>query len=192
MAETGVRVGLRDLHYAILQQDDETGVTYSQPKLMSKAIQATINPTTNSQTLYADDGPSDVATALGEISVSLQVRDLPNDVLKEILGHTIDQNGVLIKKSTDVAPYVAIGFRSVKSNGKYRYVWLYKGKFRPQQDEYQTKQEQPAFQTPTIEGTFIRRDFDNAWQAVGDEDDAAFTKGDIWFDAVYDPNAPAG
>ncbi|MBH8605989.1 major tail protein [Thermoactinomyces sp. CICC 10521] len=190
---SGVQVGLRDLHYAILNQDDANGVSYDTPVKISGFINAKITPTTNSETLYADDGPAEVATSLGEITVELQVKDLPLDVQAALLGHTVS-DGMLIKNADDQAPYVAIGFRSLKSNGKYRYVWLYKGKFTTPEAEFQTKEDKPTFQTPTISGSFLKREYDGAWQVVGDEDMPGFNKADTWFDSVVnassDTNAP--
>ncbi|MFT9848517.1 major tail protein [Aneurinibacillus sp. REN35] len=184
----GVRVGLKDLHYALLTKDDATGVTYSAPKKIIGAITANVSPTTNTETLYADDGPSDVATALGEITVELNVKDLPLETQAELLGHTLGSDGVLLKNADDQAPYVAIGFRSKKSNGKDRFVWLFKGKFQPNEEEYQTREDSPSFQTPTIEGTFVKREFDGNWQAIGDEDATGFTAAtaQAWFTKVYE------
>lgn len=184
----GVQVGLKDLHYAILTQDDANGVAYDTPVKIAGAINATISPTTNTETMYADDGPAEVATALGEISVELQVKDLPLDAQAALLGHTVS-NGMLVKKATDQAPYVAIGFKSIKSNGKYRFVWLYKGKFTTPEQEYQTKEDAPTFQTPTISGSFVKRDFDEAWQVVGDEDMVGFTLASTWFNSVVNVGA---
>ena len=53
-------------------------------------------------------------------------------------------------------PYVAIGFRSMKSNGSYRYVWLYKGKFIDPEDNNETKGDSINFQSETISGQFVK------------------------------------
>lgn len=181
----GVQVGLRDLHYATLTKDDASGVTYGTPVKIAGAINAKISPKMNSATLYADDGPDEVASALGEITVELQVKDLGLATQAALLGHTVGTDKVMLKNADDVAPYVAIGFKSLKSNGKFRYVWLYKGKFQLPEQEYKTREDNPEFQTPSISGTFIKRQKDGAWQAIGDEDDTGFTGGATWFTAVY-------
>lgn len=185
----GVQIGLRDLHYALLTTDDDTTIAYGTPKKIAGAINAKISPKVNTSTLYADDGPDEVANALGEITVEIQVKDLPLAVQAALLGHTLGDDGVLIKNSDDVAPYVAIGFKSLKSNGKYRYVWLYKGKFQLQEQEYKTQEDTPEFQTPTISATFVKRRHDGSWQAIGDEDETGFTAGATWFKAVYEKPA---
>lgn len=180
----GVPIGLKDLHYALLTKDDSTLFTYSVPAKIAGAINAKISPAVNTATLYADDGPDEVAEALGEIALELRVKDLPLATQAVLLGHTIDKNKVVIKKASDVPPYLAIGFKSLKSNGKFRYAWLYKGKFRPPDQEYKTKEDTPAFQTATILGTFVKRVKDNKWQSIGDEDAAGFVQGATWFNAV--------
>ncbi|GMA52068.1 hypothetical protein GCM10025857_34250 [Alicyclobacillus contaminans] len=182
------QVGLRAVHYAILTKDDATGVTYNTIKPIPGVVTAKIQPKSNSATLYADDGPAETATTLGEIDVDFEFSDLPVAVQADLLGHTVDENGVLVKKTTDVAPYVAIGFVSQKSSGKDLYVWLLKGMAQIPEADLKTKEDKPDFGTTTINFTFVRREYDNAWQAVGDEDNATFTGGATWFDKVWGAN----
>ncbi|WP_270577995.1 major tail protein [Caldibacillus thermoamylovorans] len=190
----GVVVGLKDLHYAKLTNDDTTGVVYETPKKIAGAITATISPTTNSATLYADDGAAETASSLGEISVTLNTKDLPKAIQADLLGHKVNSDGVLVRSADDVAPYVAIGFRSMKSNGQYRYIWLYKGKFQPHEQSYQTKGDTPTFQTPTINGVFVKREIDNRWQAEVDADDENVNATVItnWFTSVYEETTDTG
>jgi phi13 family phage major tail protein len=178
-----VQVGLSDLYYAILTKDDLTGVSYQTPVKIVGAINGKISPKSNTETLYADDGASETMTTLGEIEVEFDAKDLPFSAQASLLGHSVS-NGILVKKATDTAPYVALGFRSKKSNGKYRFVWLYKGKFQLPEQEYKTMEDKPTFQTAKIKGIFIKRDNDQAWQVTGDEDEADFTAANTWFNNV--------
>lgn len=182
-------VGLKNLVYSIQTKDDATGVTYGAVKPISEALSANINTATNSATNYADDGPTDVATALGETTISLNVRDLPTQVQADLLGHMIGADGTLIKSKDDVAPYVAIGFKTKLASGGYGYKWYYKGKFKPQSETYESETDTPKFQNPTIEGTFITRKYDGKWQIQGRDDDAGFIGADTWFNAVHEDNA---
>lgn len=181
----GIQVGLNSLYYAILTSDAVSGVTYNNPVAIAGAINAKISPKSNTETLYCDDGPDETVTSLGEIDVEFEAKDLDLNTQAAILGHSVT-GGVLTKKSTDTAPYVALGFKSKKSNGSYRYVWLYKGKFALQEQDFQTQEDKPKFQTPKIKGTFIKRTYDDAWQKLGDEDhpDWSATTGTNWFTAV--------
>jgi phi13 family phage major tail protein len=180
-----IQVGLKDLYYAVMTNDE----TYDAPVRIAGAIEAKITPSSNTATLYADDGPSETVTTLGEIKVELDVKDVPSVAQAALLGHKLNTDGVLLKSSDDIAPYVAVLFRSKKSNGKYRYVTLYKGKFDLPDQDYKTAEDKPAFQNPKITGTFIKRDKDGLWQAIGDEDETGFdsTKATAWFTSVYEP-----
>lgn len=183
-------IGLRDVHYAIATKDDATGTTYETPVRIAGAISANVNPNTASATLFADDGPYDSATTLGEIELELNMADIPPAVSAVMLGHAYN-NGLLVKKSTDVPPYLAIGYRSLKSNGAYRYTWLYKGKFTDGEQNNSTKGDDIEYQTPTLKGAFVKRAFDDAWQMEADSDDANVSGSTItnWFTAVVEPSA---
>ena len=186
-----IPVGLDQLHYAIM--DDEALETYAAPVAIPGTIMANIVPTTNAATLYADDKAWDVAMSLGDIALALNMADIPTADRAAWLGHTVDANGVLVRKDTDQAPYVAIGFRRKLSNGKYRYVWLLKGKFRAEEQNAATKTDTPTFQTPTINATFMPRDTDREWQSVVNEGDPGVVAGTLtsWFDSVYLSSADA-
>ncbi|EJW14155.1 phage major tail protein [Paenibacillus alvei DSM 29] len=86
MSTKTAAVGLKNMHYAKLIKDDETGVEYSTPKRLAPAITANITPTVNSATLFADDGPLLTANALGEITVEIGITDLPFDIQADLLG----------------------------------------------------------------------------------------------------------
>jgi len=181
----GVQIGLRDVYYALLNSDTVgVGVSYAAPVQIVGAITANINPNSSSETLFADDGPYESATALGEISLELNMADIPLAIQAVLLGHTAPVAGVMGRGGGDIPPFVALGFRSLKSNGNYRYVWLLKGRFMVPEQNHNTKGESITFQTPTITGAFVRRDFDDLWQLLGDEDEgyAGGTAG--WFSIV--------
>lgn len=181
----GVKVGLRDLHYAILASDEVGGVGYAAPVAITGAITANVNPNSAIATLFADDGPMEVASQLGNIELELNVADIPLNIQAVLLGHDIT-DGIMKSIATSSPPWVAIGFKSLKSNGKYRYLWLYKGKFREPELPHETKTDTVSFQTSTMMGQFCKRDNDDAWkvQADEDEDDYEATTGTNWFVAV--------
>lgn len=170
-------IGLRDVYYALLTTDPIVAPltpTYAPSVKMAGAISAKVNPNTSSSTLFADDGPSDVAATMGEISLELNLADLALPVQGVLLGHSINADGILIKKGTDIPPWVAIGFKTLKSNGSYRYMWLAKGKFSIPEEDYETKGDSISFKTPTIKGSFVKRDCDDEWERTIDEDDEGF------------------
>ena len=185
-------IGLRDVHYALLTADEPGGsATYAAPVKVVGAISANINPNTSSSTLFADDGPYDAAATMGEISLELNLADIPDKTQAVWLGHTY-KNGMLIKKSTDVPPWLALGYRSLKSNGAYRYVWLVKGKFAALEEEYGTKGDSVEFKTPTINGSFVKRDSDDVWEIKADSDaESPSSAIATWFTALPTPGVGA-
>jgi phi13 family phage major tail protein len=191
----GVSIGLSNIVYAKLTADtvDLEKATYEQPVRIPGAIAATVNPNTTEETLFADDGPYESATTLGAISLELNVVDLPLETQAELFGHKI-VDGVLIRKSTDTPPWVAVGFKTLKSNGKYRYTWLAKGKFSLGEQSAETKGDAVNYQTPTATGAFVKRECDDEWERHIDEDMTEFdpTKASNWFNNPYgDAVAPA-
>lgn len=179
----GVRIGLREVHYALLTQDDvDDGVVYSAPQRIIGAITANVNPNSSTETLFADDGPMEVATTLGDIELELTMADLPLPVQAALLGHDYE-DGQLTKKSSDTPPWVALGWKALKSNGSYRYTWLLKGRFMVPEESHETRGDSVDFQTPTINAAFTLRDFDDKYMLSGDEDEASFTEamGADWF-----------
>ena len=177
------QVGLKDLHFAILAKDTKEDLAYEVPEAMVGAINATINPAVNTQELYADDQLWESVSALGKIDVEVETADLPLEIRAKILGNEI-RDGVLIEKATDVPPHLALGFKSLKSNGKYRYVWLLKGVAQPMAEDYSTKKDSVEHKTPQIRFTFMARVHDGQWKHTADEDGEDFIGGDSWFENV--------
>lgn len=183
-----IPVGLDSLYYAVMT--DEITETYGPTKRLPGAIQATITPTINSATLYADDLAYDAVSSMGDVAVTLNLAEIATEDQAILLGHAIDDNGGLDKKSTDQGPYVAIGYRRRLANKKFRYVWLYKGRFTLGSEEANTKADTPAYQTPTMNSTFISRSTDERWQYSVTDGDAGVTTEFLnkFFDEVYIPN----
>lgn len=193
------RIGCDNLVYAIMTTEDTatTAPQYAAVKPALGVISVNINPNASQETLFADDGPYDTATTLGKIDVEINKAELTTENKADLLGHQVDSNGGIVYGDSDIAPWVAIGFRTLKSNGKYRYVWLYKGKFTDPEDNNETKGDSINFQTDTISGQFVKLSNQitingvkvRPWKYEIDADnkdakEAAMTS---WFDAVQMP-----
>lgn len=187
-------IGLKDIYFAPILEDGENGTTYDDPIKIGRAIQANVQPQTNTADLRADDAVAETAESRGPIVVSVGVDDLDKEAQATLFGMGINKDGVLVDNINDRAPYGALMFRSEKANGYYRYVVLYKGKFTLPEEDYETKQETPAFQTPTVEGRFISRRSDGAYRSIVDEDDDDVDESiiDRWFEAPYEPSGNDG
>lgn len=184
----GVVIGVRKPHIAIMR-NPERETEYDTPLSLGKAINLKVKPKVNSATLYADDGPSENSSALGEIEVEIEVDKLVSDKKALILGSKKDANGVLIESSDDKPPYLALGFQVPTTLGM-KYSWLYKGKFELMEEDYKTQADKVDYQTPKAKATFLKRASDNRWKASVVEGDPGVTKSilDNWFKAVYEEN----
>lgn len=181
----GVLIGVRNLHYALLKTDDATGVTYDTPVSIPGVRTIDVKPSSGVDTLYGDDAPFDIASYLGDIEVTIDTAELSVEDMAALLGHTVSK-GVMDFKSTDEAPYVAILFESVKSNGNRRFVKLLKGKFGEPEENYQTKDSSVHWNTAKITGHFVVRTYDSAWKRVADEDGKDFEATTVtsWYESV--------
>ena len=124
--------------------------------------------------------------------------DIGATAASDLTGATIDKNGVVISASEDGGEPVAVGFRAKKSNGKYKYFWLYRVKFGIPATNLATKGDSITFSTPTIEGTILRRNKPDAkgvhpWKAEVTEGDTTVTAATIsnWYKTVYEPTYAA-
>lgn len=179
------RVGVSNFYYAVLTQDTIAGVAYDAPVRIPGLISVSISPASNTNTLYADNGPAEVAESLGEVTVEVDLKDLTIEHQSALLGHT-SSGGIMVSAAGDVAPYVAILFEGLKANGKKKFVKLLKGKFAIPNDSYETKKDNVTFQTDKISGKFVIRDFDSKWKYTAEEDAADYVAsvGANWFTSV--------
>jgi len=187
----GVAIGLRNVHYAKLTSDDDTGCVYAEPVKIADAINVNVNPNSTLTTLFADDGPSEVATSVGEIGVDFSAKAIDSTDVAALFGSTIGADGIMTEKTTDAPPFVAFGYERTLSNGKKRFVWLTKGKFIPGQANSQTKEANVTFQPDSMSGKFTKRAYDDVWRMSATEDDEDFDGAATWFTAATLNAAPA-
>lgn len=178
------RIGVRKLYYAICTKDNETGISYGTPKRIVGLNQIDINPSVQRATAYGDDLPLETASSISDITVGINSVYLPLEDRAALLGHTIDENGVMVSKTDDEAPYVAIMFESKQSGGAIQYEKLLKGQFAESQETFDTKGENINFQLPSIEGSFVARANDGKWRKTLVTTDT--TVATSWYASVED------
>ena len=184
-------VGLKNVVIAPLTEDTDTSHTYGELQLVAGAIEATITPdNTDPDIQYADDIEFDVLYPDPELTFSTSMADVPLAIQEMIFGNQIDDNGVLVRTASDRPPYFAVGFKSEKSDGAFRYVWLYKVRAKPMTESYKTKEGKTITrQNGSVEWTAIKRTHDGRYQAVADEGQNGFdaSKAATFLKTVYEP-----
>ena len=188
-------IGLDKLYYAKITEDQNGNETYATPVQLAKAMTADLSVELAEATLYADDGAAEIVKEFKSGTLSLGVDDRGGAVASDLTGSTIDNNGVVISTAEDGGTPVAVGFRAKKSNGKYRYFWLYRIKFGIPATALATKGDSITFNTPTIEGTIMRRNKvdgkgKHPWKAEVTEGDSGVAAATItnWYKEVYEPS----
>jgi phi13 family phage major tail protein len=149
-------VGVRDLYYALVTQDDLSAYAADTPALLAPLMTVNVSPASNTKTQYADDGPFDTMSSEGETKIELELTQIPMEIRAIILGKVFDTATGRLFDNGGTPPDIALSFRSLKSNGKYHYVQYLKGKFTPPSKELSTKTDSPDPKATKITFTAIK------------------------------------
>lgn len=171
-----VITGLKRLLYALMLNEETE--TYGPVKYFPGLREITISPKEETDSIYAENQEWDIDSALGEIDVSIDITDIPTDIVSEILGKQKAATGGYIDNANDVKPYIALMIEKTLSNGVTEYVTLYKGKFNIPEDKAKTKEGKPEFQSKTLTGRFIPLK-NGMWKYPVRSNDADFNS-DTW------------
>lgn len=189
------RVGLTSLYCATVTEDCATAYSAGTPAYLAPVAEATLEPTTNIETQYADDTVFDVMTAEGETKITLTVTNYDPATLANILGKAFDTTSGRLMDNNATPPYCALSFKSLKSSGSYRYYQYMKGRFESPTEEFTTKGETPEPKPVELTFTAIYTIYewlldgvttDSIKRIVGDEDTTNFVATG-WFTAVQTP-----
>lgn len=186
------QIGLKNLYVAKLLTDLVGGLTtYEAPIKLERAIKASLKPKSSQTKLYSDDSVEDVLNSFDSVDVAIEVNQLSLSSRAFIQGAKVIK-GQLVESKNDIPPTLALGFQSKKTNGKYRFVWLFKGSFSLGDDTYEGETDKPKDQTASLSATFYARDSDGNYRTIADEDEVNIDMAKItaWFAAV--PSLPTG
>jgi phi13 family phage major tail protein len=153
------KIGLDNFRYALLTEAEDGTPTYAEAKKPAKAIDCKVSIENNTAELYADDGLAESDYTFKKGTVSLTIDEDNDEMFAEILGHTIGEDGEVVRKDIDIAPFVGFGRILTKLvNGEYKFKveFLPKVKFSEPSQEDATKGENVEFKTSTLEGTVMK------------------------------------
>lgn len=196
MKKIGVVIGCRDVVFAKLKTDTAEGTTYEDDLFYAPGvIELAFTSQITDEKLGADDVPVyDNIKSLDSMDVSLTMASVGADGKAYLLGGKQDSKGVLLESSDDDAPYVAMGFKTARSDGSDDYVWLPKGKFAQGDSTFRTKEQGTVnWQTPVLTGTFVPRISDKRLRAsVNTKEEKAASILQTFFGSVYETPAESG
>lgn len=187
----GYFYGVLDIYCAMMTtQDNATNPpVFDEPEVLAKSIEVTITPAYREGKLSASNVSVRNLKRVDTYSVKLNVDKIPHQILAKILGRAQDGNGVQLISGSSNAPYVAIGFACTLDDGTKEFWWLYKGTFAELTKTAKTDSEKLEYQTPSVEGVFVRRQDNDVLAAVVDSADKTVPEEVFaeWFDKVYEP-----
>lgn len=186
--KSSIRDGLKNIYYALLTKDDSTGATYNTPKKLGRARKASVTKETETVTVYGDNVAVATKTRLKSLGLSIETTDIPLEDQAILLGHGYDSlTGVMTAKGDDSAPYVAILFEATKMTGGSIFYKLAKGKFAETNEEMSTQEESMSPTSPSLDGTFIAREYDDVIYTKADSAESiSATVTSAWYNSVED------
>src|SRR3990172_1615709 len=122
-------VGVDNIYYALVTQDDAAGYVAGAPAYLAPAMTITQAPKSNTKVQYADNQPFDSMSSEGETEMDVEITNIPLELLAVILGRVYDAATGRLFDNGGTPPDVALGFRSLKSDGTFRYFFFLKGNF---------------------------------------------------------------
>jgi phi13 family phage major tail protein len=187
-------IGVSDLYVAAISADSATAYTAGTPAYFAPVAVVGVAPSVNRETQYADDNPYDTFVSEGETELTLTVTGIPPEMLAAVLGKTFDPTTGRVYDTGATPPDYALGFKSKKSNGSYRYYWYLKGKFSTPSESFETQGDTPAPQTTEIVFTAVSSTYafdvgatnEEVKRVWGDDDTDAFDATN-WFAQVQTP-----
>jgi len=189
-------IGLDKLYFADITEASETGYeTYGTPYAAPGVQSADFNINIVTAKNFADDGTWEEVREFVDGTITIGAADLGSSLAQKLTGATLDGKGILISSGDDAPPLVAVGFRSLRADHTYEYVWLYRVRFTVPQKNYATKGESINFSNLSIEGSINRRKkpaYNNKhpWRAFADPNTGDATTISGWFSTVYEPTQP--
>lgn len=189
------RIGLDSIYVAEILADELGTFTPDTPVYLAPAAEASQASTVNSETIYADDQAYETFSLKGETAISLKVTNIPLGLLATLTGQYYDEATGLFYEYGGIPPYFALMFRSMKSNGSYRYYCFPKCKFDVPDEAATTRGETPdpkmlEITVHAIKTTakFVIGDGinDGLTRIIGDEDADGFDPA-TWFTLVPVP-----
>lgn len=187
-------MGFDNLVMAEVTADDAEGYVTGEVVPLAPAGEIKKSVETGSATKFYDNKPYLIIKSEGADTVELVVPILPLDIEALITGKTQDDaTKVLMDTGAPVTKYFAVGYRLLKSDGTYRYVWRNKGSFSMGDEEAKSKDDSTDSNNATITYTGITTTHTFTKTGAGskamiaDEFDDAIDVSK-WFDAVVTPD----
>lgn len=157
-----LRIGASDVVYALVDESTDVAggtTTWQTPVSLPNVKSIGLEANASLFTGFYDDKAGFAADAQGVLSLTINQADISPTNKAALLGQTY-ANGEITEKYTDVSPYVAIGFKVLRTGlygglKVYDYFWLFKGVAKKTSMTANTKAETIAPVDAVLEFNFV-------------------------------------
>lgn len=192
----GEFVGVDNLHYAVITQDDQEGYLAATPLYLAPSAEIAGEAETANTPTYYDNKPGFNYVSEGITTLTITVSNIPAELMATLLGKKYDPvSGRVYDSGQPVPPQVAVGFRYNVGPNQHRYYWYLSGTFSGGAEEAATKTGDVDIRTYQL--TFTAVATTHEWlidgeskslkRVFGDTSDGAFN-GAGWFAQVQTPD----
>jgi len=102
MADNKVVFGLKNVHYAVISEDEVTGATvYGTPVALKGATEISLEPRGETSDFYADDMLYYTTSTNAGYEATLTVANITNDFRRDVLGETMEETDSVITENTN-------------------------------------------------------------------------------------------
>ena len=185
----GVFTGVLDVYYAEMTTAEtaSSAPVYGNPAILGKAIEVTITPTTNEGQLSASNKRVKWTKKITGYEISMNTDNVDPAVLAKVLGRTSTTAKVQYVNSSQVIPYIALGFAATYDDGTKELWWVYKCQCSEITRDMKTEEgDNVEYNTPTLEAVAMPLLNNGNLAAVCDTNvvtTASIASG--WFSAVF-------
>jgi len=187
-----IEFGLSNAHYAVITGYDEKTkeYTYGTVKPLPGAVSLTMDAEGDKSTEYADNIPWYTAQTNAGYSGSLELKTIPDDFRKDILGEEENADGVMIESADAQGKEFAFMFQIEGSEKPKRGILWRCSAGRPSIDS-KTKEDKTESNTLKIDITAMARENDHRVKGCKTLSEKGTDVYENWFKQVYEPNAVA-
>lgn len=186
MAENKVVFGLKNVHYAVITEENDELITYEVPARIRGAVNLTMTPTGEETEFYADDILYYGETSNTGYEVGLEIAKMPEQFRIDALGEIVDANGVLLENANAKSKRIALLFEFDGDENATRHCLPYCSVARPTQgSSTKTATAEPTTQELTLRATPSPVSGLPKYSTSSMTDAATY---DNWYNAVYEPN----
>jgi phi13 family phage major tail protein len=163
------QIGLKDFHVCKIVSDTPgEGAVYESPVRVPGIISATMSTERTTENYYSDDIVEETFSSFNSISLEVEISNLSQDERALLLGQKV-KAGVSAASADDVSSEVGIMFRSKRTDGRYRYVALTRGKLVEPSESFASESDSLSPQTLTLTFTGIPLQCNGIYKITADE-----------------------